>query len=63
MHRSGDPSTRTVGARGHDGAVTTTELSDAALRDRAEHVLRTLAGPTAQLAGGLERLGAALAAD
>src|SRR5689334_15036324 len=50
MHRrSGDPDTRTVGGRGHDGRVTTTSLSDAALRDRAEDVLRTLAGPSARL--------------
>ena len=34
---------------GHDGRVTTTELPDTALRDRAEEVLRTLAGPGARL--------------
>src|SRR5690349_15513265 len=50
MHRrSGDPATEFVGGCGQDGPVTTTELSEAALRDRAEDVLRTLAGPAARL--------------
>src|SRR5215203_6567465 len=43
------PERRTVGGWGHDGRVTTTELPDTALRDRAEEVLRTLAGPAARL--------------
>ena len=43
------PERRTVGGWGHDGRVTTTELPDTALRDRAEEVLRTLAGPKARL--------------
>ena len=48
MHASA-PERRTVGGGGHDGRVTTTELPDTALRDRAEEVLRTLAGPGARL--------------
>src|SRR5215212_824803 len=43
------PERRTVGGWGHDGRVTTTELPDTALRERAEEVLRTLAGPSARL--------------
>src|SRR5215217_4316906 len=43
------PERRTVGGWGHDGRVTTTELPDTALRERAEEVLRTLAGPGARL--------------
>src|SRR4249920_1888546 len=43
------PERRIVGGGGHDGRVTTTELPDTALRDRAEEVLRTLAGPRARL--------------
>src|SRR5918995_160019 len=43
------PERRTVGGWGHDGRVTTTELPDTALRERAEEVLRTLAGPDARL--------------
>src|SRR6476620_3527075 len=47
--RASAPGHRIVGGRGHDGRVTTTELPDTALRDRAEEVLRTLAGPGARL--------------
>src|SRR3954451_17016472 len=43
------PERRTVRGWGHDGRVTTTELTDTALRERAEEVLRTLAGPSARL--------------
>src|ERR687898_2056267 len=43
------PERRTVGGWGHDGRVTTTELPNTALRERAEEVLRTLAGPSARL--------------
>src|SRR5512132_2715021 len=47
--RASAPERRIVGGGGHDGRVTTTELPDTALRDRAEEVLRTLAGPAARL--------------
>src|SRR6187455_310437 len=47
--RASAPERRIVGGGGHDGRVTTTELPDTALRDRAEEVLRTLAGPGARL--------------
>src|SRR3954449_8625366 len=43
------PERRTVGGWGHDGPVTTTQRPDTGLRERAEEVLRTLAGPSARL--------------